>query len=213
MNLVMLKAFSEELEKTALQKFVIEAQARGGKKSKNSTANHWAKSEGKKKHAAFMRDVGNNIGNTLKGFTTPVQSMKQGWNLGGWTQGQEARTMMGAKMPVGRLGQNWAKGKGIGRHLPGSKALTVGTSAMLLPGALKKNDPSGKGESRAQRIGRLVGSTAGSLIGTPFHLSGTLAGGILGEQAGNLAGKVVNKVTGYKKPTPQPAQMSPGVAT
>lgn len=157
------------------------------------------------KHAAFLQNVGTNIGNTLKGFTTPVQSLKKGWEVGGWSQGGESRNMLAAGLPVGARGKNWAGGKGIGRHLPGGKALTVATGLMMAPEALKKEDPTGRGRSRAERIGSFIGNQAGGLIGTPYGLSGAIAGSLVGEGAGKVVGKAFNKITGKKKKKPEQA--------
>lgn len=208
MNAAMLRAFREEVEKLAEPSWKTEARARGFIKgpSKNSTAGHWAK----EKKAGFMRDVGTNLGNTLKGFTRPVQAVKKGWHEGGWTQAQEANTMLRQGKTVGSLGQKWAKGKGVGKYLPGNKALTLASTAMMAPSAFKKEDPSGQGKSRTERIGALAGNTVGGLIGAPYGFSGSIAGSVLGEVGGRYLGKAVNKVTGKKKPKTAPvAQREP----
>lgn len=162
------------------------------------------------KKAGFMRDVGTNVGNTLKGFTRPVQAVKKGWNEGGWTQAQEANTMLRQGKTVGKLGTKWAKGKGAGRFLPGNKALTLAGTAMMAPGAFKKEDPTGQGRSRTERIGALAGNTVGGLIGAPYGFSGSIAGSVVGELGGKYLGRAVNKVTGKKKPKAAPvAQREP----
>jgi phage tail tape-measure protein len=196
----MLRAFRDEVEKIAEPSWKTEARARGFI-SKNSTAGHWAK----EKKAGFMRDVGMNVGNTLKGFTRPVQATKKGWNEGGWSQGQEARTMLQQGKKVGKLGTKWSTGKGVGRFLPGNKAITLASSAAMIPSTFKKEDPSGQGKSRAERIGSLAGNTVGGLIGAPYGFSGSIAGSVIGDVGGRYLGKAVNKVTGKKKPKKAPA--------
>lgn len=77
----------------------------------------------------------------------------------------------------------------------GGKALTVGTTLGMLPGALAHDDPRGQGRSRTERLMGLAGNTAGGLIGTgalmrtigakhPLiaNMAGGLLGGTLGEK-------------------------------
>jgi hypothetical protein len=160
------------------------------------------------KNAGFLRDVGTNIGNTLKGFTSPVQATKKGWQVGGWTQGGESKAMLQHGLPVGQLGKKWAAGKGVGRFLPGAKSMTVAGGALMLPSVLKKEDPSGKGTSRLERGARFVGNQVGGLIGAPYGLSGAIAGSLIGELGGAVVGKGIDKARGYKKP-PKKVQFEP----
>lgn len=152
------------------------------------------------KEAAFMRDVGMNIGNTLKGFTTPVQSIKKGWQSGGWMMSGDAP---GAGLPLKPGGVM----DRISKYLPGAKTMTLASSAAMAPEAFRKEDPAGR--SRTERVSRLVGNTAGGLIGTPYGLSGAIAGSILGEVGGGLVGKGMNKLKGKKAPKKEPTQPAP----
>lgn len=57
------------------------------------------------------------------------------------------------------LKRGWQQGGGFGKVMTG---LGVG---MSLPGALAKEDPSGQGKSRPERLAEVGGATAGGLIG------------------------------------------------
>lgn len=94
--------------------------------------------------------------------------------------------------------------------------------------ALRKEDPSGKGRSRAERVGRLVGSTSAGLLtlpytrfglGIPVNLAGTLAGEAVGSRIGRMLGPRRNPAQAPPlqqiqpqgaAPEAAPPQMSPG---
>ena len=95
------------------------------------------------------------------------------------------------------------------------KVMTVGSTAVMLPEAVAKEDPTGRGRSRAERLSRLTGSTVGGLVGGAVHpgffqsMAGGLAGGIAGDVAGGhlarLPGKAMRKVRSIAaKPQPVP---------
>jgi hypothetical protein len=94
-------------------------------------------------------------------------------------------------------GTGWALGNsGWKSKVPlGGKALTAVTTGMMLPGAIAKNDPTGRDRSRAERVMGLAGNTIGGMVGTgalmrtiggkhPIiaNLAGGLLGGSLGER-------------------------------
>jgi hypothetical protein len=139
---------------------------------------------GQEKTAAFMADVGNKI----------LTTMRSGWNYGsenpggGWLG--EGMKLEG-KGGIGRAYERAITLNGLTRHLPvGPKALTVGFTAASLPGALKKEDPSGQGKSRAERLGSLAGSTIGG-IAMAHSIPGSLGAGIAGDYIGGKIGRLV----------------------
>jgi hypothetical protein len=70
----------------------------------------------------------------------------------------------GAMGTVGNwVRQGWSGG-GAGPNRLG-KALTVLPAALAMPGALKKEDPTGQGRSRVERLGDVAGQTVGGLAG------------------------------------------------
>lgn len=122
-----------------------------------------------------------NAHNTIKGMFRPVDSMKKGW-----------------KYTVG----DWNSGSMLGKGM-----MAFGAAAGL-PEAVKREDPTGQGRSRVQRISRYVGSQAGGLMAAPFGFTGNVIGSIAGEAVGGAVGKTVDKVRGYR---PRP-QMAPAAA-
>lgn len=96
-------------------------------------------------------------------------------------------------------GANWALGKGkITSKVPlGGKAMTLATTAMQVPGAIGREDPSGRGHSRLERMTGLVGNTVGGLAatgalmrtarGTAHPILASMLGGIAGGVAGERA--------------------------
>ena len=137
---------------------------------------------------AFMANVGTKIVNTIK----PVgKYLQKGWNAGGWMGA--GKQGPGAFESVTSLG-------GLTKHLPvGNKSLTVGFGALQAKDAIKKEDPTGQGRSRAERMGSLVGGTAAGLAGMNMGLVGGMATGIGGDIVGGKLGKLVG---GKRRPPP-----------
>jgi hypothetical protein len=84
---------------------------------------------------------------------------------------------------------NWmGSGKYTSKLPIGGKSITVGLAAAGVPGALKKEDPTGEGRSRMERGLDLAGNVAGGVVGMG---AGRLLGGRLA-----AAGKLGPKMTG-----------------
>jgi hypothetical protein len=95
------------------------------------------------------------------------------------------------------------------RYIPmGAKAGAMTSAIPELRGAFKKEDPTGKGRSQTERVGRAIGSVAGGLLGNlpasvtnRLGFAGSLVGGmgatILGSSVGanvlGSAGKLIDK--------------------
>ncbi len=96
-------------------------------------------------------------------------------------------------------GAGWMLGnKGWRSKVPlGGKSTTIATTALQLPMALGKEDPTGRGHSRLERITGLAGNTIGGLAATGALMGhkwfgrhailsgilGGIGGGVLGERA------------------------------
>jgi hypothetical protein len=128
-----------------------------------------------------LRGSGSNVVNAGKAMLHPVQGFKAGMT-------------------------ETVKGKGI---MPAvNVGLTGLGAAAMVPGVVKKEDPSGHGRSRVARGLAAAGGTVGGIIGTPFGLTGGIAAGVAGEALGRGAGNLVDKARGikHKKPPVQQAQ-------
>ena len=150
-----------------------------------------------------MRALGHQVKGTfsggVKGTTSNIYSaLKRGMTEGGGG----FRAGVGTKM----------------RYLPmGAKAGAMTSALPELRGAFSKEDPTGKGRSQTERVGRAVGSVAGGLLGNlPASVTnrlgplGAVIGGmgatILGSKvgtgvlggAGKLLDKGVSKVRGVE---------------
>lgn len=97
----------------------------------------------------------------VRAFADEVQQIKVAFNMG-------LAGAVGAG--VKRFGQGAKSLMSMGLHgAPGSptpwwgKALTLAGPALAMPGALAKEDPTGQGRSRAERMTGLAGNTAASL--------------------------------------------------
>lgn len=118
-----------------------------------------------------------------KGLKTPVRStgkvMKEGWK-----------------------GMTW-RGKGkYTKYLPvGDKSITAGFLASSVPGAVAKEDPTGRGRSRLRRIGETAAANAAYVAGVGLGLP--LIPAIVGSYAAETAtGKTIGaaeKALGKKK--------------
>ncbi len=96
--------------------------------------------------------------------------------------------------------------------------LNIGLPATQLPGALRKEDPSGQGRTRSERVSRLAAGTLGGMIGTgavpgaskkflaPMLVGGAASvGGELAVAKGFQSGK-----SGKKKTNPASLNSAPG---
>lgn len=124
-----------------------------------------------------LKEVARDTGYAVASLRRPVKAVKDGWSAGhrhgmGWT---------------------WSKGRHAGKYLPGGKTLTVGFGAATAPEAFKKEDPTGQGRSRSERVGKWVGEQVGGLAGTRYGLTGGMAAGTAGSVAGETLGKAVGK--------------------
>lgn len=128
-----------------------------------------------------------------------------GWIGSGYTPHPEAGipgkilegvTSLGGGIPMG----GGRRTKGLTAYLPvGQKALLTAGAATQLPGALKKEDPSGKGRSRTERLGGLAAGTATGIATSRLGMVPAIAAGLAGEAAGAGAGRLVR----HRKPMPQ----------
>jgi hypothetical protein len=136
------------------------------------------------KEAGFMANVGKkivntgvakNVGNTLKTMALhPVEGMKKGLDF-------TVRDM--TKHPV-------------------MSALMVGGTVLGANAALRKDDLTGRGQSRFSRAAEFAGGTAGGLIGAPHGFSGGVAGSLAGAMVGKKVGSIFDRLRGYRPPQP-----------
>jgi hypothetical protein len=112
-------------------------------------------------------------------------------------------TVKGFANPVASMRKGWHSDNNLGR------ALTVGFAGMDAMDAMKKNDPSGRGRGRAERVGAAIGNTAGGLVGLPH---GTFSGGAVGSAIGSyVGGKAGRMVDGAVKVVRKPSVPKPVV--
>jgi hypothetical protein len=119
-------------------------------------------------------------------------------------------------VPVDGAGWRFSE-KGWGRKLPlGGKSMTLATTALQLPGALGREDPTGRGHSRAERVTGLAGNTLGGMAATgalmrtalgakhPIIASmvGGIGGGLMGERLATTPWALARR--GFRRhPAPQ----------
>ena len=145
-------------------------------------------------------DTAANIGGLVRSMGNPSQALKQGWNAGGWNRAQELAN-------VGELASKSPRAQALNRFIPGNKAVTLGSTALMAPGAISQEDPTGQGRSRAERIGALTGGTLLGLASTPYMhggfaapmIAGTAAS-MVGDTVGGKMGKMVGKLKKRKIP-------------
>lgn len=82
------------------------------------------------------------------------------------------------------------------RYLPmGAKAGAMTSALPELRSAFKKEDPTGKGRSQTERVGRAVGSVAGGLLGNlPSSVTNRL--GLVGSLAGGMGATMLGSAIG-----------------
>ena len=104
------------------------------------------------------------------------------------------------------LHQGWTSGGTFG------KVTTLAGTGLMLPGAVSKEDPTGQGRTRTERMAGLAGGTLGGLAGgaSPSFLKsmvGGLAGGVGGEM---IAGRAARTLSPRKKtPVAQQPEQAP----
>jgi hypothetical protein len=116
------------------------------------------------------RAVASDVGGALSAFNTPVQSLKSG-----------AKEMFSTKHPF-------------------TAAMNVGLAALGAPEAFAKDDPTGAGRSRANRVASYTGNQLGSIMTTRQGFAGSLVGGMVGGKAGSIVGNSIDKVRNRIKP-------------
>lgn len=169
MNVVMFDAFVDEMEKIALA-------VPGGSASVLS------------KGGDLLRKGGQRLGRAIKeGWEAGADVPGRGW-LGSGYQAKPTDSMFSKAFEgVTSLG-------GTTKYLPvGPKAMTVGFTGMALPGAVSKEDPTGEGRSRAERVGSLAGGTVAGLASAKMGLVPAIAAGMGGDFVGGRAGRLLSR--------------------
>ena len=152
------------------------------------------------KKAGILHNVGTRIAHTLKPAGELIQ---KGWNTGGNKSGF-APGWFGAGKEGKGIYESVTSLGGLTSHLPvGPKSMTVGFGALGARDALKKEDESGQGRSRDERVGSLVGGTAAGIAGGAMGLPGAIVTGIAGDYAGSRIGRAIQGRT----PTPAVPQV------
>lgn len=124
----------------------------------------------------------------------------------------------GAQAAKNLIREGWQAGRWMGagkytKYLPvGEKSLTLGSAAALAPSALRKEDPSGSGRSRLERVGALAGGTLAGIAGARAGLIPSIAVGMGGEYLGGRAGRLVSKRKAPSVAAPPPS-MPPDAQT
>jgi hypothetical protein len=108
-----------------------------------------------------LKGVKKNLKKTVEGFSTPVKSVKQGWEA--------------AKKDFKGEGDSAGK-KFVNR------AFLVAPAAADASDAVSKEDPEGKGRSRAKRIRGAIGNQLGGLVGYKHGITGNIVGGYIGKK-------------------------------
>lgn len=126
-----------------------------------------------------------------------VKSIREGWEYGsdipghgwlgaGYQAPKDAGLLHKGFEGVTSLG-------GLTKYLPvGPKSMTLGFTAASLPGALRKEDPSGEGRSRVERMGGVLGGTVAGLAGARTGIIPSVAIGMAGDYAGSRLGRLVS---------------------
>jgi hypothetical protein len=157
-----------------------------------------------------------------KGFKDAVH---QGWEGVGpegspmrssWMgQGLPSHAAMATKGPVGRAVEHVTSLGGLTKKLPvGTKSLQVATTALQAPAAFAKEDPTGQGRTRAERVTGLAGNAVGGLAATGALLrSGwgkkhPIMANLVGGIGGGVAGEKILSAPfrPFRRPQPQPQQ-------
>lgn len=156
--------------------------------------------------AAFADEL-----NKIAGLRTGIaDAVSAGWH---GTKDNPQRWMgEGLKVTpsMGRLGKAYEYASSLGgatKYLPvGAKSLAVAGTALMLPHILKKEDQTGQGRSRLERLSGFAGNTLGGLAATgvlarsgiksPFGMMAAgIVGGLAGEQLSTTPWALKRKVT------------------
>lgn len=172
----------------------------------------------KRKTAGFMANVGSRIANTAKTVGGAVGgALSKGWHYGsdvpgkGWlgtgAQISEAMKKPGVMNALGRGFEHATSLGGATKYLPvGTKSLTLIGGAMDLHQGLKKEDPTGQGRSRVERLSGAAGGTLAGLAASPLGLKALPIGMAAGWAAGRLGRAISPRKTPNQLPT-APAQV------
>ena len=179
MNSVTMRAFRDEMTKIAILDYVGNAVRTG-----------WHGPDASTTHGRALLRNDPELEQTWLGHGR-IDKIKE--------PGTAARAVGAAKYKsMGRAGKAFENVMSLGgatKHLPvGAKPLMALSTATMLPGAVSKEDPSGQGRSRAERISGLVGSTAGGLFGVGAMLNS----GKFGPTASNFAGGIGGSMLGER---------------
>lgn len=113
---------------------------------------------------------------TVRDFGTPVKSIKKG-----------------VKHDFKDIAKKGIKGMNLGH------ALNVAGAASTAGDAFRKEDVTGRGQSRVRRITAWAGDQAGGFVGARHGIAGAITGGLVGRRAGEMAGSAADKVIPKKK--------------
>lgn len=126
--------------------------------------------------------IGRNISGAVSDLRTPIRSLKEGGKF------------------------MFSPGDSL--LSKGNVALNVATTGLGVPVALAKEDPTGRGESRAKRLATFTGGTLGGVMTAKRGISGGIVGSLAGGMVGSGVGSVIDKV---RKPKTAPTQVQNGV--
>lgn len=174
LNRVSVASFGNELEKIAYLRQAAKAGFKAWQKGKGVGG---AVSVGRKaarhgrREVQFAKSLARKPNEGAAGH-----ALRKGWadlggahgNKGGW---------MGAK-------DTWRKNIPIG-----GKSMAVGFTAMGVPGAVKKEDPQGRGRSRTERLLQLGAGTLGGIAGVGAVMKGK-SPGFLRSAIGGMGGAI-----------------------
>jgi hypothetical protein len=146
--------------------------------------------------SAFLDEVGlikeaggiiQNVGNRI------AQTMSKGWNHSSMAWGGQGFVRGASRGMVGNAVEHVTSLGGATKYLPvGGKSMTVGMGALGVPGAIAKEDPSGQGRSRTERLGGLAANTAAGVALAPAGLVTQIAGGLGADVAGSSIGRAIS---------------------
>lgn len=211
MNEITARAFADELEKIANGDMIdYLRRKKRGHLTEAEKARAKQRSELAKEASELLKMAGlsDNLGRAAVKTKNFVSSRAR------WVGEDMGGIIRDAGRPIDSLKRAW--------NHPDNSMLNKGLLAVGTyqgaRSAMSKEDPEGKGRSRVQRVGRLVGGTAAGLISLPHArglggLPAGIAAGMAGEAIGGGVGKVIDKARGYKAPLPPGENPNARVAT